>query len=93
MGMDVDVSSVNISSGSGVASPGSGGYKRASRKGAPRRFPCDYPNCDKIYSRAEHLQRHQLNRECLFLWLCCLSVLCSGELSCFILHLSRCAIE
>ncbi|KAL2176463.1 fungal-specific transcription factor domain-containing protein [Thermothelomyces heterothallicus CBS 202.75] len=40
---------------------GSGTYKRASRKGAPRRFACDYPGCDKLYSRAEHLQRHQLN--------------------------------
>ncbi|KID73365.1 Zinc finger protein klf1 [Metarhizium brunneum] len=39
----------------------SGGYKRASRKGAPRRFPCEHPGCDKIYSRAEHLQRHELN--------------------------------
>ncbi|KAK2595064.1 hypothetical protein QQS21_007254 [Conoideocrella luteorostrata] len=38
-----------------------GGYKRASRKGAPRRFACEHPGCDKIYSRAEHLQRHQLN--------------------------------
>ncbi|KAK0652545.1 fungal-specific transcription factor domain-containing protein [Cercophora newfieldiana] len=41
------------------ASPG--GYKRASRKGAPRRFSCDFPGCDKLYSRAEHLQRHRLN--------------------------------
>lgn len=41
----------------------SGGYKRASRKGAPRRFPCEHPGCDKIYSRAEHLQRHELNRK------------------------------
>lgn len=40
-----------------------GPYKRASRKGAPRRFACEYPGCDKLYSRAEHLQRHQLNRE------------------------------
>ncbi|KAL1840462.1 hypothetical protein VTJ49DRAFT_459 [Mycothermus thermophilus] len=39
----------------------SSSYKRASRKGAPRRFACDFPGCDKIYSRAEHLQRHQLN--------------------------------
>ncbi|KAM3507794.1 hypothetical protein MY11210_006997 [Beauveria gryllotalpidicola] len=38
-----------------------GGYKRASRKGAPRKFICEHPGCDKIYSRAEHLQRHQLN--------------------------------
>lgn len=42
---------------------GSANYKRASRKGAPRRFTCSYPGCDKVYSRAEHLQRHQLNRE------------------------------
>ncbi|KAL2256099.1 hypothetical protein VTK26DRAFT_2190 [Humicola hyalothermophila] len=42
-----------------AATPGA--YKRASRKGAPRRFACEYPDCDKIYSRAEHLQRHQLN--------------------------------
>ncbi|KAK3898911.1 hypothetical protein C8A05DRAFT_37495, partial [Staphylotrichum tortipilum] len=40
---------------------GPGPYKRASRKGAPRRFACEYPSCDKIYSRAEHLQRHRLN--------------------------------
>lgn len=40
----------------------SSSYKRASRKGAPRRFGCEYPGCDKMYSRAEHLQRHQLNR-------------------------------
>lgn len=41
------------------------GYKRASRKGAARRFMCDHPGCDKLYSRAEHLQRHQLNRQSL----------------------------
>lgn len=45
-----------------AASTSSGGYKRASRRGAPRKFSCDYEGCDKIYSRAEHLQRHQLNR-------------------------------
>lgn len=43
-----------------------GGYKRASRKGAPRRFPCEHAGCDKVYSRAEHLQRHQLNRKMVF---------------------------
>ncbi|ATY58972.1 zinc finger zas1 [Cordyceps militaris] len=37
------------------------GYKRASRKGAPRKFVCEHPGCDKVYSRAEHLLRHQLN--------------------------------
>ncbi|ORY72179.1 fungal-specific transcription factor domain-containing protein [Pseudomassariella vexata] len=43
-------------------SPGSDApYKRASRKGAPRRFACNEPGCGKLYSRAEHLQRHQLN--------------------------------
>ncbi|CAM1508006.1 Fc.00g048540.m01.CDS01 [Cosmosporella sp. VM-42] len=47
--------------GAALASGGGGIYKRASRKGAPRRFTCDYPGCDKMYSRAEHLQRHQLN--------------------------------
>lgn len=46
-----------------TANNGSAGYKRASRKGAPRRFVCEHPGCDKIYSRAEHLQRHQLNRK------------------------------
>ena len=51
--------------GVGASTPGSpNSYKRASRKGAPRRFVCPYPDCDKVYSRAEHLQRHQLNREC-----------------------------
>ncbi|RWA08652.1 hypothetical protein EKO27_g6455 [Xylaria grammica] len=38
-------------------------YKRASRKGAPKKFACEWPDCDKIYSRHEHLQRHQLNHE------------------------------
>ncbi|KAI1078645.1 hypothetical protein F5B20DRAFT_571440 [Whalleya microplaca] len=48
-----------------LPTPGGGGggtgYKRASRKGAPRKFACNWTGCDKIYSRAEHLQRHQLN--------------------------------
>ncbi|KAI8963149.1 fungal-specific transcription factor domain-containing protein [Daldinia sp. FL1419] len=47
--------------GNTAAAGGGGTYKRASRKGAPRRFSCDWPGCDKMYSRAEHLQRHQLN--------------------------------
>ncbi|RYP60440.1 hypothetical protein DL770_009996 [Monosporascus sp. CRB-9-2] len=42
---------------------GGGPYKRASRKGAPQKFHCTWPGCDKKYSRAEHLQRHQLNHE------------------------------
>ncbi|KAI1822611.1 fungal-specific transcription factor domain-containing protein [Xylaria intraflava] len=43
--------------------PGPPGYKRASRKGAPKKFACDWPDCDKVYSRHEHLQRHQLNHD------------------------------
>ncbi|KAI5918832.1 zinc finger protein zas1 [Camillea tinctor] len=44
-------------------SSGSSGttYKRASRKGAAKKFACNWPSCGKLYSRAEHLQRHQLN--------------------------------
>ncbi|EFQ34249.1 hypothetical protein CGRA01v4_03930 [Colletotrichum graminicola] len=45
-------------------------YKRASRKGAPRRFVCDHPGCDKLYSRAEHLQRHQLNHNPKDIFVC-----------------------
>ncbi|KAI1407214.1 hypothetical protein F5Y13DRAFT_175465 [Hypoxylon sp. FL1857] len=54
--------------GGGGGSPGA--YKRASRKGAPRRFSCDWPGCDKIYSRAEHLQRHQLNHDPKTIYTC-----------------------
>ncbi|KAI0453537.1 zinc finger protein zas1 [Xylaria acuta] len=55
--------------------PGSGsspalGYKRASRKGAPKKFACDFENCDKIYSRHEHLQRHQLNHQPKHIYKC-----------------------
>ena len=35
--------------------------QRASRKGQPRRFQCSHDGCEKRYSRAEHLARHQLN--------------------------------
>lgn len=35
--------------------------RRASRAGQPRRFECKHPGCEKRYSRAEHLQRHELN--------------------------------
>ncbi|KAK2748805.1 hypothetical protein CKAH01_18036 [Colletotrichum kahawae] len=47
-----------------------GNYKRASRKGAPRRFVCDHPGCEKLYSRAEHLQRHQLNHNPKEIFIC-----------------------
>jgi hypothetical protein len=35
--------------------------RRASRAGQERRFLCTHPGCEKRYSRAEHLQRHELN--------------------------------
>ncbi|KAM3556589.1 hypothetical protein ARSEF4850_005453 [Beauveria asiatica] len=35
--------------------------KRKSRKGLEKRFTCEIDACGKVYSRAEHLQRHQLN--------------------------------
>ncbi|KAL7791423.1 fungal-specific transcription factor domain-containing protein [Trichoderma ceciliae] len=53
-------SSASTSASIGLTGGGSA-YKRASRKGAPRRFVCEHAGCEKIYSRAEHLQRHQLN--------------------------------
>lgn len=47
---------------------GSGGKQRKrkrSRKGLEKNFPCPHQGCGKSYSRAEHLYRHQLNREFL----------------------------
>lgn len=35
--------------------------RRASRAGQARRFECKHPGCEKRYSRAEHLHRHELN--------------------------------
>lgn len=37
--------------------------RRRSRKGLDKKFECNHPDCGKSYSRAEHLYRHQLNRE------------------------------
>ncbi|KAI5857477.1 hypothetical protein GGS23DRAFT_616651 [Durotheca rogersii] len=54
----------------GPAAPTTTTYKRASRKGAPRRFMCRWPGCDKVYSRAEHLQRHQLNHDPKTIYAC-----------------------
>ncbi|KAL2754851.1 hypothetical protein ACRALDRAFT_2028107 [Sodiomyces alcalophilus JCM 7366] len=52
----------NRSEASSTSAAGpSSSYRRASRKGAPRKFSCTYAGCYKVYSRAEHLQRHQLN--------------------------------
>lgn len=37
--------------------------RKRSRKGLEKNFPCPHQGCGKSYSRAEHLYRHQLNRE------------------------------
>lgn len=38
--------------------------RRRSRKGlAEKKFECKHEGCGKSYSRAEHLYRHQLNRQ------------------------------
>lgn len=37
--------------------------RRRSRKGLDKKFECPFEACGKSYSRAEHLHRHQLNRE------------------------------
>lgn len=39
--------------------------RKRSRKGLEKNFPCPHQGCGKSYSRAEHLYRHQLNRECI----------------------------
>jgi hypothetical protein len=44
--------------------PGSGRQRRPrSRRDKDKRYTCDSPGCDKSYTRAEHLTRHQLNRK------------------------------
>lgn len=40
--------------------------RKRSRKGLDKNFACPHVGCGKTYSRAEHLYRHQLNRELLF---------------------------
>jgi hypothetical protein len=40
--------------------------RRRSRKGLDKKFQCPQEGCGKSYSRAEHLYRHQLNREPTF---------------------------
>lgn len=43
---------------------GTGPRKRKrSRKGLDKKYLCPHEDCGKSYSRAEHLYRHQLNRE------------------------------
>ena len=48
------------------AGDGHGGKQRKrkrSRKALEKNYPCPHQGCGKSYSRAEHLYRHQLNRE------------------------------
>lgn len=40
--------------------------RKRSRKALDKNFPCLQHGCGKSYSRAEHLYRHQLNRESIF---------------------------
>lgn len=41
--------------------------RKRNRKAQPdRKFECHHEGCDKSYSRAEHLHRHQLNRTLRF---------------------------
>ena len=37
--------------------------RKRSRKGLDKKYTCPQDGCGKSYSRAEHLYRHQLNRE------------------------------
>ena len=37
--------------------------RKRSRKALDKKFQCPEQGCGKSYSRAEHLYRHQLNRE------------------------------
>ena len=37
--------------------------KRRVIKTSDKKYECQHPDCGKAYSRAEHLYRHQLNRE------------------------------
>lgn len=51
--------------GDGVDGDGHGSSRkrRRSRKDLDKKFECPHEGCGKSYSRAEHLYRHQLNRE------------------------------
>lgn len=39
--------------------------RRVAKPNPDKKFDCKHEGCNKSYSRAEHLYRHQLNRECL----------------------------
>lgn len=50
----------------GGTSGGKPRKRKRSRKGLEKSFACPTQGCGKSYSRAEHLYRHQLNRESIF---------------------------
>lgn len=52
--------------GAGPSANGKPRKRKRSRKGSDKSFPCLQHGCGKNYSRAEHLYRHQLNRESMF---------------------------
>lgn len=43
--------------------------RRRSRKGLDKKFECPQQGCGRVYSRAEHLYRHQLNRKAPFFFI------------------------
>lgn len=47
----------------GVTNGGKPRKRKRSRKGLEKSFVCPFQDCGRSYSRAEHLYRHQLNRE------------------------------
>ena len=47
----------------GVANGGKPRKRKRSRKRLEKSFVCPFQDCGRSYSRAEHLYRHQLNRE------------------------------
>ena len=49
--------------GTGLVASGKPRKRKRSRKGLDKNFACPQQGCGKSYSRAEHLYRHQLNRE------------------------------
>lgn len=60
--MNMSDLAASVSPHNGLTSPGHATKrKRKSRKGLEKRFTCEIDECGKVYSRAEHLQRHQLN--------------------------------
>jgi hypothetical protein len=56
--------SPNSSHNPGLNSSGGRPRRPRSRRDKDKRFTCDFEGCDKTYTRAEHLTRHQLNRKC-----------------------------